>query len=54
MAGTRSYLLVSVNVQDWVEQEKVAYKEIERIVFGNGRYLATISDGSYAIFQKEP
>lgn len=54
MAGTRSYLLVSVNGQDWVEQDKVAYSEIERIVYGNGRYLATISDGSYAIFQKEP
>lgn len=55
MSGTRSYLLVSVNGRDWVEQDKVAYRELQRIIYGNGRYLATISGENYfAVFQKEP
>ena len=55
MSGSRSFLLVSANGQDWVEQDKVAYRDILRIVYGNGRYVATIYGENYfALFQKEP
>ena len=55
MAGSTSYLLVSENGQDWMEQDKVAYRDIERVVYGNGKYVATIyGENYYAVFQKEP
>lgn len=55
MSGSRSFLLVSANGQDWVEQDKVAYRDILRIVYGNGRYVATIyGENFFALFQKEP
>lgn len=55
MMGSRSFLLVSVNGQDWVEQDQVAYRDIQRIVYGNGRYVASIYGEYYfAVFQKDP
>lgn len=55
MAGSTSYLLVSENGQDWVLQDRVAYRDIERVVYGNGKYVATIYGENYfAVFQKEP
>ena len=55
MAGSTSYLLVSENGQDWVQQDRVAYRDIERVVYGNGKYVATIYGENYfAVFQKEP
>ena len=55
MRGSRSFLLASVNGQDWVEQDKVAYRDILRIVYGNGRYVASIYGEDYfAVFQKDP
>ena len=55
MAGSTSYLLVSENGQDWVLQDRVAYRDIERVVYGNGQYVASIyGENYYAVFQKEP
>lgn len=55
MAGSTSYLLVSENGQDWVQQDKVAYRDILRVVYGNGQYVAFIyGENYYAVFQKEP
>ena len=55
IAGSTSYLLVSENGQDWVQQDKVAYRDILRVVYGNGQYVASIyGENYYAVFQKEP
>lgn len=55
MAGSTSYLLVSENGQDWVQQDKVAYRDILQVVYGNGQYVASIyGENYYAVFQKEP
>lgn len=55
MTGSTSYLLVSENGRDWVEQDRVAYSDIQRVVYGNGKYVATIyGENYYAVFQREP